>query len=54
MIGRGLASVTGAEEFHPADATLLGAAAVLPLEIPGVSCRVVDVAARVNARRERT
>ncbi len=38
-----LHAVTGEEEIHPETAALLGACAVIPLEIPGVTCRSLDL-----------
>jgi NAD(P)-dependent dehydrogenase (short-subunit alcohol dehydrogenase family) len=45
----GLFEVDGSEELRPAAATLLGPARVIPWELPGVSCRVVDVPPTVTA-----
>jgi amino acid adenylation domain-containing protein len=39
----GLFEVDGTEELRPGVATLLGPARVIPWELPGCSCRVVDV-----------
>ncbi|MEO6191437.1 MAG: SDR family NAD(P)-dependent oxidoreductase, partial [Thermoanaerobaculia bacterium] len=45
----GLFEVDGSEELRPGAATLLGPARVIPWELPGVSCRVVDVLPAVTA-----
>ncbi|WP_146057350.1 type I polyketide synthase, partial [Streptomyces sp. SM12] len=51
VVTSGTAAVTGAEALHPALSTLLAAVRVIPLEYPGVSCRLVDLEAgdRVEA-----
>jgi acyl transferase domain-containing protein len=43
IVGQGLLAVTGDEPVAPETAALLGAARVLPQELPQVSCRVFDV-----------
>jgi amino acid adenylation domain-containing protein len=45
----GLFEVDGSEEPRPAAATLLGPARVIPWELTGVSCRVIDVPPAVTA-----
>ncbi|WP_130799455.1 SDR family NAD(P)-dependent oxidoreductase, partial [Streptomyces otsuchiensis] len=45
VVTSGTAAVTGAETLHPALSTLLAAVRVIPLEYPGVSCRLVDLEA---------
>jgi amino acid adenylation domain-containing protein len=42
VVTSGLFEVDGTEELRPERATLLGPARVIPWEIPGLSCRVVD------------
>ncbi len=49
VVASGLLEVDGSEEPRPAAATLLGPARVIPWELPGVSCRVVDVLPAVTA-----
>ncbi|NEQ96595.1 MAG: amino acid adenylation domain-containing protein [Cyanothece sp. SIO2G6] len=44
VITQQLANVTGAESLAPAKATLLGSLQTIPHEIPGLTCRYVDVA----------
>ena len=43
VLTAGVFGVTGDEELHPEHAPLLGAATVLPQEIEGLTCRVLDV-----------
>ncbi|MEA2601554.1 MAG: hypothetical protein QOF89_2546 [Acidobacteriota bacterium] len=45
----GLFEVDGTEELRPEAATLLGPARVIPWELPGCSCRVVDVPPAVTS-----
>ncbi|HZF12188.1 MAG TPA: amino acid adenylation domain-containing protein, partial [Thermoanaerobaculia bacterium] len=43
IVSTGVQRITGGEELIPARATLLGPAAVLPQEYPGISCAAIDV-----------
>ncbi|TDV49791.1 SDR family NAD(P)-dependent oxidoreductase [Actinophytocola oryzae] len=43
VVTNGLYRVTGPERTAPLKATLLGPARVLPREVPGLTCRVVDL-----------
>ncbi len=43
VLGRGLYDVTGEEALQPENAGLLGAATVVPQEVEGTLCRVLDV-----------
>jgi acyl transferase domain-containing protein len=43
VIADGLHDLTGAEPLAPSKATVLGPCRVLPREIPGLRCRVVDI-----------
>jgi phthiocerol/phenolphthiocerol synthesis type-I polyketide synthase E len=43
VLSNGLYRVTGTERTAPLKATLLGPARVLPREVPGLTCRVVDL-----------
>ncbi|NJQ15279.1 type I polyketide synthase [Streptomyces bohaiensis] len=49
VVASGTAAVTGTERLHPALSTLLAAVRVIPLEYPGVSCRLVDLDAGDSA-----
>ena len=53
IVADGLQEVSGDEALDPEKATLLGAPRVMPLEIPALSCRVIDVQLRPgeSARR---
>jgi amino acid adenylation domain-containing protein len=44
VLSTGVQRVTGAEVLHPARAALLGPLLVIPQEIPGASCRSIDLA----------
>ncbi len=44
VVTHGVHDVTGDEELHPARATLMGPAKVIPQELPHLSCRVIDIA----------
>ena len=56
VVSDGVADVTGTEALRPQQATLLGPVRVLPLELPGLRCRLVDVdaAAPSDAALRRT
>ncbi|HEX9733566.1 MAG TPA: amino acid adenylation domain-containing protein [Thermoanaerobaculia bacterium] len=43
VLSNGLHAVLGDEELHPAAATVLGAASVIPQELPGARTRTVDL-----------
>nr|BFE74689.1 hypothetical protein GCM10020092_079900 [Actinoplanes digitatis] len=43
VLTRGVFSVTGEEQLQPENATVLGPCTVIPQEIPGVACRVLDL-----------
>ncbi|BFV59628.1 type I polyketide synthase [Kitasatospora sp. CMC57] len=43
VLSNGLHNVTGAEQLSPLKATLLGPCRVLPRELPGTTCRSVDL-----------
>ena len=43
VVANGLHDVTGREPLSPEKATLLGPSLVIPQELPGVSCRCLDV-----------
>jgi acyl transferase domain-containing protein len=43
VVSTGVQAVTGHEALTPAKATLLGACRVLPHEVPGLTCRSLDV-----------
>ncbi|WP_461010128.1 type I polyketide synthase [Streptomyces capparidis] len=43
VLCRGVYAVTGEEPLQPEHATLLGPCTVIPQEIPGTTCRVLDV-----------
>ena len=43
VLCRGVFSVTGDERLQPENAALLGAATVIPQEVPDVTCRVLDL-----------
>ncbi|MET0791173.1 MAG: type I polyketide synthase, partial [Polyangiaceae bacterium] len=43
IVASGLEDITGTEQLVPEKATALGAAKVIPLEYPRLTCRVVDV-----------
>jgi len=43
VLSDGLHGVTGAERLDPRKATLLGPCRVIPQELPGISCRSLDV-----------
>jgi amino acid adenylation domain-containing protein len=45
VVGRGLFDVLGDEELSPVKTAVLGPCRVVPLEVPGVFCRVVDIVA---------
>ncbi|QDF05166.1 type I polyketide synthase [Myxococcus xanthus] len=45
VVSSGVQAVTGHEVLAPEKATLLGACRVLPHEVPGLSCRSIDVEA---------
>ncbi|AEI67131.1 type I polyketide synthase [Corallococcus macrosporus] len=45
VVSTGVQAVTGHEVLAPEKATLLGACRVLPHEVPGLSCRSIDVEA---------
>ncbi|HEX5757744.1 MAG TPA: SDR family oxidoreductase [Thermoanaerobaculia bacterium] len=49
----GLHEVNGEEEAGPERAILLGACEVLPLEVPAIACRVVDLPAPEAGRADR-
>ncbi len=49
VVASGLFEIDGSEVLRPAAATLLGPARVMPWEVPGLSCRVVDVTPEVDA-----
>ena len=49
VVTSGVASVTGREVVHPAQALTLGICRVLPLEQPGLSCRLIDIDADADA-----
>ncbi|MBB5960751.1 acyl transferase domain-containing protein, partial [Saccharothrix tamanrassetensis] len=53
LLTTGLHAVTGAERMHPSTATVLGPARVLPREMPGLACRVVDVEPDCPAHADR-
>jgi amino acid adenylation domain-containing protein/non-ribosomal peptide synthase protein (TIGR01720 family) len=54
IVSTGVQRVTGAEELVPARATLLGPAATLPQEYPGITCAAIDVTLPPpGSRRER-
>ncbi len=44
VVTQGLEDVTGTERLQPNQATLHGPCKVIPLELPGVECRLIDVA----------
>ncbi len=44
VLTRGVFSVTGEERLQPENATVLGPCTVIPQEVPGVACRVLDLA----------
>ena len=44
MLGNGAVSIRGEPVPHPDKATVLGPCAVIPRELPGVTCAYVDVA----------
>jgi amino acid adenylation domain-containing protein len=44
VVSNGLCDVTGEEPLDPLKATLLGPLTVIPREVPGLSCRGIDVA----------
>ncbi len=44
VLTRGVFSVTGDECLQPENATLIGPCTVVPQEVPGVTCRLLDVA----------
>ncbi|WAZ26180.1 SDR family NAD(P)-dependent oxidoreductase [Streptomyces cinnabarinus] len=43
VLCRGVFAVTGDEPLHPENATVLGPCTVIPQEIPGITCRVLDI-----------
>jgi acyl transferase domain-containing protein len=43
VLCHGVQNVTGTEPLRPQDAPLLGLATVIPQELPGVSCRTLDI-----------
>src|SRR5450755_4344775 len=43
VLCRGIYSVTGDEPLQPENATLLGPCTVIPQELPGTTCRVLDI-----------
>lgn len=43
VLSRGIFSVTGEERLQPENATLLGPCTVVPQEVPGITCRVLDL-----------
>jgi acyl transferase domain-containing protein/acyl carrier protein len=51
VVTAGLQEVSGEEERHPEGAIVLGACEVLPREVPGLSCRVVDLPAKALGDR---
>ncbi|HEY2737117.1 MAG TPA: SDR family NAD(P)-dependent oxidoreductase, partial [Thermoanaerobaculia bacterium] len=54
IVSTGMQRITGADALVPARATLLGPAAVLPQEYPGITCAAVDVTLPPpNSREER-
>ncbi|GAA1329725.1 hypothetical protein GCM10009660_01260 [Catellatospora bangladeshensis] len=53
VLTSGAHAVTGAERMRPLTATVLGPARVLPREVPGLACRVVDVEPGDPARADR-
>jgi acyl carrier protein len=54
VVASGLCAVAPEEELRPERATLLGLLKVLPLEVPGLACRAIDVALPAGGRqRER-
>ena len=48
-VADGLCDVTGSEVLRPEKATLVGPCLVIPRELPGVTCRAVDVEPRDGA-----
>ncbi|HET7504169.1 MAG TPA: type I polyketide synthase, partial [Kofleriaceae bacterium] len=45
VVCQGVFAVTGDEPLHPERATLLGPCTVMPQELPGIACRLLDVGA---------
>ncbi|MDL2078364.1 SDR family NAD(P)-dependent oxidoreductase [Streptomyces sp. GXMU-J15] len=43
VLCRGVFAVTGDEELRPDNATVLGPCTVIPQEIPGITCRALDI-----------
>lgn len=43
VLSRGIFSVTGEERLQPENATLLGPCTVVPQEVAGITCRVLDL-----------
>jgi acyl transferase domain-containing protein/alpha-ketoglutarate-dependent taurine dioxygenase/acyl carrier protein len=52
VVGNGLNAVAAGDRLDPEKAPLLGLCRVVPQELPGMACRVVDVALPAGERRD--